>query len=357
MLKSATQKLANWVKKRLINSNRGDSPLDLTVVYNTSLGKAASRHVGNESTDKAMKTENSRDKIFFLAEDELMPDEELLEASIKAEASNEVDTKLCEENKVPECSWVLFDHLNKPDESQELIWKGHLTRFGLSKFRPFQEHAINAVELGRDTVIIQPTGSGKSLCYQLPALLQKQTTTVVICPTLSLINSQIEHLKVNKINALAVGPSQSASSIRSVIGLEVGSIPPILLTTPEYFAQKLKNELLDMKDRLKLIVLDEVHKMFDRSCNFRSSYDTLKTLKEDFEEIPIMALTATLGDKQLEDLCSNYFRKPLLIKGSINKKNIKINIEKCEKVQKKSGKDMWKKVASQLAKVMMMTTQ
>jgi len=78
---------------------------------------------------------------------------------------------------------------------------------------------------------------------------------------------------------------------------------------------------MDMKDQLKLIVLDEVHKMFDRSSNFQSSYHTLTYLREDFENTPIMALTATLGDKQLENLCKNYLRKPVLIKGSINKKN------------------------------------
>lgn len=86
-------------------------------------------------------------------------------------------------------TWVSPRLLKPPSKETELMWKGHLTSFGLASLKPFQMDAVNAVESGMDTVVIQPTGSGKSLCYQLPALIDSNLLTIVVCPTLSLINS------------------------------------------------------------------------------------------------------------------------------------------------------------------------
>ena len=93
-----------------------------------------------------------------------------------------------------------------PDVIKEdlIVWRGHSTRFGLSKFENFQLHAIQSVCLGRDTIVVQPTGSGKSLCFQLPSLIDRKKFVVVVSPTISLINSQIEGLKSLGIDAFSL---------------------------------------------------------------------------------------------------------------------------------------------------------
>lgn len=83
--------------------------------------------------------------------------------------------------KIPEMS--------VPEKKEEVLWTGYLARFGHSSLKQFQKNAIHAVQQARDTIIIQPTASGKSICFQIPALLDERFITLVICPTISLINS------------------------------------------------------------------------------------------------------------------------------------------------------------------------
>ena len=92
------------------------------------------------------------------------------------------------------------------------------------------------------------------------------------------------------------------------------------------FCDKMKHELFTMQHQLKLLVLDEVHKMLDRTTKFRECYDSLKSLKEEFPSTFIMALTATLRKQQLCVLCTEHLHKPVLLKSSVNKKNIKMNV-------------------------------
>ncbi|PFX25295.1 putative serine/threonine-protein kinase kinX [Stylophora pistillata] len=88
-----------------------------------------------------------------------------------------------------------------PEKKEEVLWTGYLARFGHSSLKQFQKDAIHAVRQARDTVIIQPTASGKNICFQIPALLDERFITVVICPTISLINSHVENLKLHGINS------------------------------------------------------------------------------------------------------------------------------------------------------------
>ena len=92
------------------------------------------------------------------------------------------------------------------NESTHLIWKRHLTKFKLSSFRRFQLDAIRTVEAKRDVTFIQKTGSGKSICFQVRSLFENDKTVLVICPTISLIHSQVESLKGLGIDAVAAGP-------------------------------------------------------------------------------------------------------------------------------------------------------
>ena len=209
---------------------------------------------------------------------------------------------------------------DKTDERTELLWKGYLTKFSLSSLHQFQLDAIRAVEKKKDVIVVQKTGSGKSLCYQIPSLFDKNKTTVVICPTISLINSQLESLQHHSINAVAAGPNFEMDE--TVLYQE--ELPSLIYTTPEFYENKLKFSLTS--EKLKLVVIDEVHKVFDRNINFRSSYNSLTTIHDEFPTVPIMALTATLDEDQLHSLCSLYLNKPVLIRDSVNRPNIKLNM-------------------------------
>ena len=219
-----------------------------------------------------------------------------------------------------------------------------MTRFGLSKFENFQLHAIQSVCLGRDTIVVQPTGSGKSLCFQLPSLIDRKKFVVVVSPTISLINSQIEGLKSLGIDAFSLGRAAGIEShlnherIFSADGKR--SFPSVVFMTPEHFFNHVQYNLEQNKDHIKLIVLDEVHKMFDRNSDFRSSYDFFKNIKDTFSGVPVMKLTATLSQEQLQSLCNDYLRNPVLIEGSIDRSNIKLNIKPyVTPVKQRSGKN------------------
>ena len=105
--------------------------------------------------------------------------------------------------------------MTTPAKEQEIIWKGHLISFGLSSLKAFQLDAVNAVESKMDAVVIQPSGSGKSLCYQLPALCDCSRFTVVICPNLSLISSQLRGLQSEGIDAASIGSLSGRSNFQS----------------------------------------------------------------------------------------------------------------------------------------------
>ena len=158
----------------------------------------------------------------------------------------------------------------------------------------------------------------------------------------------MENLKLHGIECSSLGPSSGGALLQSLSSCDKEKLPPLIFTTPEYFAHKVKKEILEMKSVVKMLVLDEVHKMLDQSSNFRACYDSFKTLKDDFSGILIMALTATLTDSQLENLAKNYLRSPVLIRGSVDKKNTKLNIEKYQTVHRRECDDMWDAVAKTL---------
>ena len=111
---------------------------------------------------------------------------------LSAKSSNDVDQVPLSSARKPlrkPGTPTIKQETNDYDESTELLWKGHLTKFQLTTFKRFQLDAIHAVERKKDVIVVQKTGSGKSICFQLPSLFGKTKTMVVICSMLSLINS------------------------------------------------------------------------------------------------------------------------------------------------------------------------
>ncbi|CAB4040522.1 ATP-dependent DNA helicase, family [Paramuricea clavata] len=184
---------------------------------------------------------------------------------------------------------------------------------------------------GIDTIVVQATGSGKSLCFQLPSLFDRQKFVVVVTPTISLINSQIEELKKLNIDAIALGRSAGQDAQRNDDRLFYNNgtspLPSLVFMSPEHFVNRVCYSLGENKESIKLLVLDEMHKMFDRNSNFRLCYDFFKGIKERFPCVPVMALIATLSKGQLQSLCVDYLQNPVLIKSLINRSNIKLNIK------------------------------
>lgn len=226
-------------------------------------------------------------------------------------------------------SYMLPKQLPPLAKRNEVLWKGHLTAFGFNSFKPFQLQAIHAIQEGHDVVMVQPTGSGKSLCFQVPSVVEVNTVIIVISPTVSLIQSQVTGLRKRGIDAIPFGPcagdSAEDNSDRILMESSLGT-PSLAYTTQA------------RKSKLKMIVLDEVHKVFDRDTGFREAYSSLSELKEQFPGIPIMALTATLSEEHLQLLCKDYLQSPVLIKGSVDRSNIKLTVGSYIKWKKENRK-------------------
>ena len=189
-------------------------------------------------------------------------------------------------------------------------------RFHLRGFRPNQLEAINATLAGKDAFVLMPTGGGKSLCYQLPSIVNSgktQGVTVVISPLLSLMQDQVEHLQKLKIQALLVNGEVTTEHRRLVLGCLKDPQPQrfcqLLYITPEMInkSQAMINALQDLYKRRKLarIVIDEAHCVSQWGHDFRPDYKQLGEVRQQFRGVPVIALTATATENVKVDVIYN----------------------------------------------------
>ena len=187
-----------------------------------------------------------------------------------------------------------------------------LERFGYPDFRPGQTDAVSAVLEGRDTLVVLPTGGGKSLCFQVPALLL-DGLTVVISPLISLMKDQVDALTARGLPATFINSTLSAGEVSDRMARVQRGEFKLLYVAPERF------DLGSTAERLKavgvrLLAVDEAHCISEWGHDFRPSYLRVKDVRERLGAPPTVALTATATPEVREDIVRQLgLRDPVLV--------------------------------------------
>ena len=220
---------------------------------------------------------------------------------------------------------------------QEFDWDDevddlNLKYFGYKKFRKNQREIINASLCDKDIFVCMPTGGGKSLTYQIPALVRNGVTLVVM-PLLSLIQDQTTYLKGCGINVLFLNSENSINlNYNKLFHSEnEEDLCKMIFLTPEKIAQSNKTKFLLSNlyndGLLVRCVVDEAHCVSKWGREFRKDYLNLKKLKQDYPKLPILALTATAPNKIMDDVINQLGMKdPVIVKSSYNRTNLYIEI-------------------------------
>ena len=177
-----------------------------------------------------------------------------------------------------------------------------LHHWGIDKLRALQEPAIRAVLSGRDSLVVMPTGGGKSLCYQAPAVLRNDTT-VVISPLISLMKDQVDSLQACGIKAFQLDSSQTVSQRSEYVKEIKQGLVSLLFVSPERLMQTDLCQLLQEID-VRTFAIDEAHCISHWGHDFRPEYRQLSRLKEMFPQASIHAYTATATEHVRRDIVS-----------------------------------------------------
>lgn len=193
--------------------------------------------------------------------------------------------------------------------------------WGFSKFRPLQEDIIQSVLEGNDTLALMPTGGGKSLCFQVPALLQPGIC-IVVSPLIALMKDQVENLRDKGIKAIAIISGMGKREVDIALDNCIyGDIKFLYLSPERLLSDLVRERIRHMK--VNLIAIDEAHCISQWGYDFRPPYLHLTELRELHPEIPILALTATATERVAEDIQSKLqFKNARVYRKSFERKNL-----------------------------------
>lgn len=201
--------------------------------------------------------------------------------------------------------------------------------WGHSSFREKQEEIIESVLQGKDTLALLPTGGGKSICFQIPAMA-KEGICIVVSPLIALMRDQVDNLSNKDIPALMVSSGMSRREIDITLDNAVYGKYKFLYLSPERLQTELFVERAK-KMNVNLIAVDEAHCISQWGYDFRPSYLQIASLREILPKVPVIALTATATSKVIVDIQSKLlFKKLHLIQKSFERKNLAYVVQKVE---------------------------
>ena len=196
--------------------------------------------------------------------------------------------------------------------------------YGYRRFRAGQWEVIDCVLKGRDAVVIMPTGGGKSMCYQMPALLT-DGVVVVVSPLISLMEDQTASLIANGIPAAALHSGHTEADNRRAIDAAVGGMMKVLYVSPERLLEDMDQWMTRLN--ITLFAIDEAHCISQWGHDFRPVYTQLRGIREHFSDVPVMALTATADRDTRTDIVAQLgLRDPLIWLGSFNRPNLSLKV-------------------------------
>jgi ATP-dependent DNA helicase RecQ len=194
--------------------------------------------------------------------------------------------------------------------------------FGHDDFRPMQRQVIADAMAGRDVFLVMPTGGGKSLCYQLPAVLRRGGVTLVVSPLIALMQDQVEALEAHGIGATVLNSSVTPAELWRRAEDATKGRYALIYMAPERLMGPAGARLIERLN-LAMIAIDEAHCISEWGHDFRPEYRQLGQLRSRYPNVPIMALTATATTRVADDVVAQLqLRNPSVVRGGFDRPNL-----------------------------------